>query len=269
MAEEDKKGYFVFPHVTLSESQARGLLKLKGRVFICLPWFFEPPASLEGLPIEVVRPDPACMPSREFPMILDRYLRWMEENLGFDHASYLASRYHSEEDFSLESLKTMIRDGVGKILPEDPDKSFYRHLILHLYGRSEAATREAGNWLDQLDNMPSPVAVLLEEPDEKISVFKDHDSPISEAYPSGVRPLQILESWISLFSDCVAPGSDLVTLDEWVAEALLAVSGCDLKPETSLEGDLSYLSFPEKLYRPSLSKSHLMNWLSGKRLALL
>jgi hypothetical protein len=110
--------------------------------------------------------------------------------------------------------------------------------------------------------------VLLEEQAEGTSAFRGHDSPISEAYPSGVRAVEILESWIALFSEFVEPGADLVTLDEWVAEALLSVCGCELKPETSDDGRLSYLSFPERKCGTNDSKSRLVNWISGKNLVL-
>jgi len=263
-----KKNFFIFPNVTVSEAQARGLMKLEGSIFLCLPWFFEPPAFLEGMPIKILRPDSASMPSEEFPKVLERYLRWMEENEGVEYASFMTPRYHPEEDFSLEDLKAMIRHGGAGRLPKESDRSFYRHLILHLYGRSEAVTQEAGRLLAQIDKMPSPVAVLLEKPAEAASAFTGHDSPVSDAYPVGTRALEILESWIALFSEFIEPGTDLVALDEWVAEALLSLCGCDPETETSSDGSLSYLHFPEKQPGPYTAKGRLADWISGKHLAL-
>lgn len=268
MSASEKKNFFLFPNVSLSEAQARGLMKLEGSIFLCLPWFFEPPAFLEGMPIEVLRPDPSSMPSEEFPKILERYLRWMEENEGVEHASYIPSQYHPEEDFSIESLKAMIRHGEAGRLPKESDRSFYRHLVLHLYGRAEAVTQETRSLLARIDKMPSPVAVLLEEPAEAASALTGYDSPLSDAYPVGARALEILESWIALFSEFIEPETALVTLDEWVTEALLSVCGCDPETETSSDGSLSCLRFPERQPGTNAAKGLVADWISGKHLTL-
>lgn len=213
----------VFPHVYLSEKDAKRILSFFGPINLFRPWFMEQvPFFSEGrgeIPVKVLRPPEDLRPEKDFKVRLSEYKNWITHNQDRSFKDFFRATQgiRDSEDKVWDIRGSLRKMGQPEVIPEETP-SLKWHLVLHLAEEMEREEAQAEALLGALKEKSSPLKGAVEEQDQARGLFDDLPRFRSDRIMDDFVLGQILEAWFGLFRGYLKAQDLLITPDRQVLD---------------------------------------------------
>ena len=214
----------LFPHAGLARPELGKILALFCPLRVFLPWRMEPAEALSQDPplacVEIRRPPAELDPGSSFGRAVAEYRDWVRLHLDRSGLGLLKTGAGPREEDPLWEIREKIREQRAPVNGQETADAFRRHMVLHLAREIEEQRTEADRILDALKKTRSPLEGLTDDPEEIRSLFEDLPGFDWAPETGSHDAMPIVQAWLGLFGQALAPGDPLVTLDRRFVDLL-------------------------------------------------